>query len=164
MRNLRRASRAVAGFFEEIPAAAVVLVSLTLFSAALAGGLKAHNEQQAASNFSAQAESFLEGLVDYQNLTYLGQSGVFEAAKVVTLTVSNITYDFHPPFQYQVSVTDISNYTAKYATTLGTAPLPTLSTYLKVGEVRDSTTVDIWVPTVTFGEYHAAVLSVVIWE
>lgn len=163
MRNLRRARRAVAGFFEEIPAAAVVIVALTLFTAALVGDLQAHNAEVTASDFSAQAETFLEDLVDYKNLTYLGQAGVFDSAKVVSLTMSNITYDFHPPFHYNVTIRDISNYTAKYGVMVGPQP-PTNPGSLRIGLIHDQTTVVVWVPTVSFDEYHTAVLSVVIWE
>jgi hypothetical protein len=164
MLRLHRGRRAVAGFFEEIPAAVVVITAFLLFMSAMVGGLRAYDQELGASNFAFQANSFLKGLEGYKNLTYLNQQGVFEAAKVTTLTVSNITYDFHPPFNYMVSITDLSNYTEKYNMVLNTSSLPTSSASLTVGMVRESTTVSLWVPEVTFDEYHAALLTVIIWE
>jgi hypothetical protein len=164
MLRLRRGRRAVAGFFEEIPAAVVVITAFLLFMSAMIGGLRTYNQELGASNFAFQANSFLEELEGYKNLTYLNQQGVFEAAKVTTLTVSNITYDFHPPFNYNVTIIDLSNYTVKYNMSLATSSFPTTSASLKVGMVRESTTVSIWVPELTFDEFHAALLTVTIWE
>lgn len=164
MSRLRRDNRAVAGFFEEIPAALVVMVTLILFFSAALTGLRVHTEELNASDFEAQAETFLEELTGYKNLTYQDRQGVFEAAKVTTLTVANITYDFHPPFHYRVVIVDTSAYAAKYNLTLATGPIPASSSALKVGLVSDSTPVDIWVPVLTSDEYHTATLTVVIWE
>ena len=141
-----------------------MFTALLLFISALVGGLQAYNEELNASNFASGAETFLEELVGYQNLTYLNEPGVFDAAKVTSLTVSNITYSFHPPYQYMIQIIDVSNYTLKYNATVQTSPVPTNPTSLKLGLVRDSTTVDLWVPELTFDEYHAAVLTVVIWQ
>lgn len=164
MRHLRKHARGVAGFFEEIPAAAVVMVMLILFFSALFAGLKVHAEQLNSSNFASEAETFLVGLEGYKNLTYDDNLGVFEASKVSSITASNITYDFHPPFNYQVLIIDDSQFTQKYNQTVETAKLPTVTAGLTVGLVRDSAPIDIWVPELTFDEYHTAVLQVTIWE
>jgi hypothetical protein len=164
MPRLRRDNRAVAGFFEEIPAAVVVMVSLILFFSAVFSGLRVHTQELNSSNFESQAQTFLAELTAYKNLTYENRQGVFDSTRVTTLTTANITYDFHPPFNYMVVIDDTSAYAAKYNLTLQTAPVPTTSAALKVGLVSDSTPVNIWVPDLTFDEYHTATLTVVIWE
>jgi hypothetical protein len=164
MLRLHRGRRAVAGFFEEIPAAVVVITAFLLFMSAMVGGLRTYDQELSASNFASQANSFLQDLEGYKNLTHLGETGVFEAAKVTSLTVYNITYDFHPPFSYSVKVTDLSNYTNRYDVWLNSSSLPTNPASLKVGLVEESTTVSIWVPELTFDEYHVALLTVTIWE
>lgn len=164
MRNLRSDHRGVAGFFEEIPAAAVAIVVLLLFFSALLAGLSNFGTTQQTTNFSAQAETFLEGLLGYSNLTYQDQAGVFDVYSMLALSVQNLTYNFHPQFQYNITITDISMYGHHYNKVIGTASFPPNPNGLTNGWVRDSTSVDIWVPTYAFDEYHAAILTVEIWS
>lgn len=164
MPHLRHARRGVAGFFEEVPAAVVAIISLVLFFAAVLTAFSNYDTQQQGSNFSSEAETFLEGLLSYHNLTYNGETGVFDAHKMMALTVDNLTYDFHPPYQYSVTITDISQYPVQYDLTLATSSVPTSGSSLHVGMVSDTTTVVIWVPNFPNDEYHAATLLVVTWE
>lgn len=169
MRKLRLDRRGVAGFFEEIPAAAVAIVALLLFFSAMVAGFSNIYSRQQSSNFSAQAETFLEGLEGYQNLTYFDQAGIFDNYSVQALTVANLTYDFHPEFQYQITIQDVSNYhpypRGQFPTkVLATSSLPTGNSGLQQGMVTDSTTVSVWVFNFPFDEFHAATLTVVIWS
>ena len=164
MPKFRQARRGVAGFFEEVPAAVVAIIALILFFAAVLSGLTSYTSRQASSNFSQQAETFLEGLLSYHNITFRQQTGVFDVYAVMALTIANLTYDFHPPFQYSVTVTDISLYPVHYDKSLATSTFPTNSGQLQNGWVKDSTTVDLWVFNFPDDEYHAATLTVVIWS
>jgi hypothetical protein len=164
MPTLRQARRGVAGFFEEVPAAVVAIISLVLFFAAVLTAFANYSSQQQSSSFSEQAETFLEGLLSYQNLTFHQQSGVFDVHKMMSLTSENLTYNFHPPFQYTVTITDISQFLVKYDKTLSTSSAPASQSSLHAGSVSESTTVDLWVPNFPNDEYHSATLNVVIWE
>lgn len=169
MRRPRLGRRAVAGFFEEIPAALVAIVALLLFFTAVLVGLNGYLQRQATATFDAQAETFLEELTGYANLTCGWGDGVYDSGCVQTLTIVNLTWTFHPQYQYFVEVTDISTYAAHYNNEWQTAALPADLNSLRIGEVKDSTSIDIhaWI-TPPFGPPiptdHAAILTVVIWE
>jgi hypothetical protein len=170
MLKRRLGRRGVAGFFEEIPAAATAIVALLLFFSALVSGLGNLYTRQQSSDFSSEAETFLEGLVGYQNLTYLDQWGIFDNYSMQALTINDITYSFHPEFQYNLTISDISDYhpypRGKFPTKwLATGTFPTSTSGLQQGWVRDTTTVDVWVvPAFGFDQYHQATLTVVIWS
>lgn len=168
MRNLRLGRRGVAGFFEEIPAATVAIISLLLFFSAMLVALTNYNSDQQESQFTQQAQTFLEGLLSYANLTCFGgncnPAGTFDFHDVQDLTIENLTYNFHPPFQYSVSIVDTSLYTHHVDTTVATSTFPANPSALHLGWVRDSTSVDIWVYSNTYSEIHAATLTVVIWS
>ena len=70
MPHRRLGRRGVAGFFEEIPAAAVAIISLLLFFSGVLIALTNYSNRQQSSQFSQEAQTFLEGLLGYANLTY----------------------------------------------------------------------------------------------
>ena len=163
----RMGRRGVAGFLEEVPAAWIVITALFLFFAALFSGLNSFERRQQNVTFAEQAPLLLSDLRDYKNLTYQGEVGVFDVFKVLNLKTSNISYDFHPSFQYRVVITDISSYPHAWLTqpkVVETAVPPTNPSGLKQGFVTSVSPVDIWFPGVPYGEYHTATLSVEIWN
>ncbi len=164
MPHRRLGRRGVAGFFEEIPAAAVAIISLLLFFSGVLIALTNYSNRQQSSQFSQEAQTFLEGLLGYANLTYRGQNGVFDMFAMMALTVNNLTYDFHPSYQFSVTVTDTSLYRVHYDISLATSQFPSNPSSLQNGWVKDSTSVTIWVPNFGQDEYHAATLTVVIWS
>ncbi|MDE1820643.1 MAG: hypothetical protein KGJ23_01285 [Euryarchaeota archaeon] len=164
MPNFRRGRRGVAGFFEEIPAATVAIISLLLFFSGILVALSNYTNRQQSSQFAQEAQTFLEGLLGYSNLTYLGQNGIFDVYAMEALTVNNLTYDFHPSFQYSVTVTDTSVYPLHYNQNWATGTFPKDTSGLQHGWVSDSTPVDLWVFNFGDDEFHAASLTVVIWS
>ncbi len=164
MPHRRLGRRGVAGFFEEIPAAAVAIISLLLFFSGVLIALTNYSNRQQSSQFSQEAQTFLEGLLGYANLTYRGQNGIFDMFAMMALTVNNLTYDFHPSYQFSVTVTDTSLYPVHYDISLSTSQFPSNPSSLQNGWVKDSTSVTIWVPNFGQDEYHAATLTVVIWS
>lgn len=164
MRNHRLGRRGVAGFFEEIPAASVAIISLLLFFSGMLVAITNYSDRQQSSQFAQEAQTFLEGLLGYANLTYQGQYGVFDVYSMTALTLNDLTYDFHPSFQYSITITDTSLYPVHYDKTLATGNLPTGPNSLQTGYVSDSTSVDLWVFNFPDTEYHAATLTVVIWS
>lgn len=163
----RMGRRGVAGFLEEVPAAWIVITALFLFFAALFSGLNTFEKRQQNETFADQASLFLQDLRGYSNLTYQGEVGVFDVFKVVNLTSSNITYDFHPAYDFRVVITDVSSYPHAWLNQpriIETGTPPKTLNGLTQGLVTSETTVDIWFPGVPYGEYHTATLMVEIWD
>ena len=163
----RMGRRGVAGFLEEVPAAWIVITALFLFFAALYAGLSDYEKRLQNENFVDQAGLLLQDLRAYSNLTYQGEAGVFDIFKVLNLTVTNITYDFHPSYDFRVVVTDVSSYPHAWLTqprVIETGTPPINLNGLKQGLASAETTVDIWFPGVPYGEFHTATLTTEVWD
>lgn len=161
MDRTRRSRRAIAGFLEEIPVLLVVVISFLLLFSAISVALSALSSRESSTTFATQASSLVEGLLGYRNLTYQGTYGVFEASRVMNLTESNISWEFHPSYGFQVNITDVSDYPLHYDRVVGNGPVPTITSSLHQGIYVAQEPVSIRVSDV---EVHNAIVEVTIWE
>ncbi|MDE1821070.1 MAG: hypothetical protein KGJ23_09860 [Euryarchaeota archaeon] len=161
MRLSRRSRRGVAGFLEEVPVLLIVVISFILFFSALDATFTTLSARQGRSSFAEQASLLLEDLLGYRNLTYQGQYAVFDASRVVNLTESNISWEYHPSYGFEVNITDRSDYPAHFDRVVASGALPTDPSALRLGRYAAQAPVDLWVSDV---EMHDATIEVTVWE
>ncbi len=168
----KRSRRGVAGFFEEFPVLIVVLAALLLFLATAVSAFESLSQKQQNAQFSQQAETLLQAVLGYQNLTYQNQRDLFQSSKVVNLTFVNISYDLHPPSGYEIQIIDISPFHIHYNRTVDScqqsystgkppACIPPSGYRLSNGIYVAESPVTIFV---TDQEYHDATVVVSVWS
>ncbi|MCL4324541.1 MAG: hypothetical protein M1144_03655 [Candidatus Thermoplasmatota archaeon] len=168
----RFSRRAVAGFFEEFPVLMVVLAALLIFLATAVSAFENLSQKQQSSQFSQEAQTLLQAVLGYQNLTYQNQQGLFQSTKVVNLTYTNISYDLHPPSGYEIQILDLSAYHTHYNRTVDSckqsyssgrypACIPGPGVHLSYGVYAAQAPVSL---LVTDQEYHDALVVVTVWS
>ncbi len=161
MRHFRRVHRGVAGFLEEIPVLLIVVISFILFFSAVDASLTTLAGREGRSSFAEQASLLLEDLLGYRNLTYQGQYAVFDVSRVVNLTESNVSWEYHPTYGFEVNITDRSDYPVHYDRVVASGVVPTNPSALRLGLYAAQAPVSL---RVSDTEVHDATIEVTVWE
>ncbi|MCL4326289.1 MAG: hypothetical protein M1481_05670 [Candidatus Thermoplasmatota archaeon] len=113
----RKRKHGVTGFFEELPTAVIVIVSITIFMIAMIHTLSVYISFQKYNNLLNAANNFESSVRTYDllvvNGTYNGSliSGEFNMSKLVSFennvySTEVITKDLQPPGNFFINITD----------------------------------------------------------
>jgi hypothetical protein len=109
----RRDRRAIGGFFEEIPAFVVVVLSVSLFLVAAYTTLGRLGQDRELSSLQDECQRLCRAFRGYEAVLEKGQismepeSGVFEAGKLDALDYSTLQGALNSPHLYNLTVRDL---------------------------------------------------------
>jgi len=120
MRRLRRKGKAVAGFYEEIPAMALVVAGVTVFLLSVVHVVSLYLTTLSQENIQEECYTLSRLFRAYEKIMYNGTysmnpvSGVFEIEKIENLTNETVLKDFHSTRKYRITIEDLENTTRKW--------------------------------------------------
>ena len=162
---LRKRNDGSTGFFEDLPAMVIVIITVVMFFSLTFNVLQTSFEDRKAISISEKAMDFTVQLRGYQNLTHENIEGLYDAHKVRDLGVENITRDIWPTygsegFEFSIQIIDVSSYHFNCSRTLATQEWNNTRGLL-IGKAVVSTGIAIWVSD---EEIHGARMVVTIWK
>ncbi|MGC9059882.1 MAG: hypothetical protein ACP5JR_01400 [Thermoplasmata archaeon] len=152
--------KGAADFYEEIPTVIIAITSITLFFLAATVAYSNYQATYTHIDYRAKCNKFLRDIRGWENLTYGNMEGLFDARKVATYTLDNLTRAFQPDFDFEVNITDTSPYYWKYNRIVKTGTIPDTSS-LTYGVYVISCGIAIFVNE---EEIHEGKLTVTIWR
>ena len=157
---LRRRASGTAGFFEDIPALIIVILTFVLFIGLAASIFQSTLETREYDTFAQEVNNFIEKVRGYEGLTHSGIVGLFDAHKVRNITASYIKRDLRPDYDFSITILDVSGYPFNCSMNLSSEEWNP-DRGLEVGKSVACTSVAIWVSD---EEIHAAKMVVAIWK
>lgn len=164
-RMLSESDNGVAAFVEDIPALIVVIVAMGAFTAACIGGYSSWVSARADSAMTERAYEFLYEVRSCGALVHNGNSGVFDAQRLMTVNETFIRDVYNVSvlsFNYRITVLDVSGYDAgKCYNRMFTGRDDIYGAADPVSRYSAGTSIVIWVDET---EIHAAQLYVSLWR
>ena len=159
MRRFRSDKGGTTGFFEDLPALAVVIMSFVIYISLMNSVLESSTKTQGELDFSYEVNEFLRSLRSAGCLTHNGVTGLFDYQKVMHLTVENLTREIDVDYDYRVEIMDVSGYYMNYSKSVNTSSVEEGQRFEKGMWVGVSSAA-IWVSD---EEVHSARVVVTIW-
>jgi hypothetical protein len=165
-RQIRKNTKGVAGFFEDIPSLIVVVIGVAVFLVTILASYSAYMANQKIRTLEQDCRELVDALRVYDKLAYVGpegmQEGVFDKEKVISLSTDTLKSKFDTAslgYGYRVSLVDKSDYQNSekaYNKLWKTGDVPGSGSTITI-----TSSVIIWVDC---SERHPAQLIVTIWS
>lgn len=159
-RKLARDKNGVTGFFEDLPALAVVLMVFVIYLSLLGGVMDRSTEHHQTINFNEELNEFITQFRSASCLTHDGITGLFDAHKVMALSLDNLTKEIQVDYDSRIEIRDTSGYYMNYSRTLNTTTIQEEERF-SMGKGVGITAVSIWVSD---EEIHSARVVITIWK
>ncbi len=151
------------GFYDEMPAFFIVTIAILIFFASSLQAFANYGDRREDISHLEDVQEFLRSVRTSGLLTHQGQSGLFEAGKILRLNADNVTRRMNIPDAafWRIVISDLGNYTLSFKTSVtdsyGEADPGTVVEYRGVL----SSPVSIWVND---EEIHPGKLKVELWR
>ena len=150
----------VTGFFEDIPALALVIFSMVVYLSLMNTVVEKAAVRSEAADFGREINEFMRQVRSSGALTHEGVTGLFDAHKVAALSMENLTGYIQVDYEYSISIRDVSGYPMDYSNYVETSRVVDGQRF-QGGRFVAIGSAAIWVSD---EEVHSAVLEVAIWR